>query len=87
MLMRTKAGFENPSDSHDCRSVRIPVIASGGGGKLEHIYEVLTEGHADAALVASMLHYGDSRSENQGVLMGRGIKVRIPKGRSMNIYE
>jgi cyclase len=40
-------------------SVRIPVIASGGGGKPEHCYEVFTEGHADAALVASILHYGE----------------------------
>ena len=40
-------------------AVSIPVIASGGGGRPEHIYEVLTEGHADAALIASILHYGE----------------------------
>ena len=40
-------------------AVGIPVIASGGAGKPEHLYEVLTAGHADAALVASMVHFGE----------------------------
>jgi cyclase len=40
-------------------TVSIPVIASGGGGCPEHLYEALTLGGADAALVASMLHYGE----------------------------
>jgi cyclase len=58
-------------------AVGIPVIASGGGGSLEDIYEVLTEGHADAALVASMLHYGEfTVQEIKDFLSGRGIKVR-----------
>lgn len=38
-------------------AVNIPVIASGGGGKPEHLFDVLTRGGADAALIASMLHY------------------------------
>jgi cyclase len=60
--------------------VRIPVIASGGGGSLEHIYEVLTEGHADAALVASMLHYGEfTVREIKEYLIGKGIIVRYLK--------
>jgi cyclase len=58
-------------------AVRIPVIASGGAGKPEHLYEVLTDGHADAALVASMVHYGEySVPELKRYLAGRGIKVR-----------
>ena len=76
----TKAGFEIHLTRTIADAVRIPVIASGGGGKLEHIYEVLTEGHADAALVASMLHYGEfTVREIKEFLMGRGIKVRYLK--------
>ena len=55
----TKAGYEIRLTRMIAEAVHIPVIASGGGGKLEHIYEVLTDGRADAALVASMLHYGE----------------------------
>ena len=56
-------------------AVHIPVIASGGGGKPEHLYDVLTEGKADAALVASMLHYGEyTVREIKEYLAGRGIK-------------
>jgi imidazole glycerol-phosphate synthase subunit HisF len=77
----TKAGFDIRLTRMIADSVRIPVIASGGGGKLEHIYEVLTEGRADAALVASMLHYGEFKvHQMKEYLMGRGIKVRTPKG-------
>jgi imidazole glycerol-phosphate synthase subunit HisF len=39
-------------------AVSIPVIASGGAGRPEHLAEVLTQGKADAALIASMIHYG-----------------------------
>jgi cyclase len=39
-------------------AVPIPVIASGGAGTPEHLYQVLTQGRADAALIASMIHYG-----------------------------
>jgi imidazole glycerol-phosphate synthase subunit HisF len=73
----TKAGFEIYLTCLIADAVRIPVIASGGGGKLEHLYEVLTEGHADAALVASMLHYGEfTVREMKDYLIGKGIKVR-----------
>jgi cyclase len=73
----TKAGFEVRLTRMIADAVGIPVIASGGGGRLEHIYEVLTDGHADAALVASMLHYGEfSVQEIKDFLSGRGIKVR-----------
>jgi cyclase len=73
----TKAGFEIRLTHMIADAVGIPVIASGGGGKLEHIYEVLTDGHADAALVASMLHYGEfTVREIKDFLSGRGIKIR-----------
>jgi cyclase len=76
----TKAGYEIRLTRMIAEAVRIPVIASGGGGTLEHIYEVLTEGHADAALVASMLHYGEfTVSDIKEYLMKRGIKVRYQK--------
>jgi imidazole glycerol-phosphate synthase subunit HisF len=73
----TRAGFEIRLTRMIADAVGIPVIASGGGGSLEHIYDVLTDGHADAALVASMLHYGEfTVQEIKDFLSGRGIKVR-----------
>jgi cyclase len=60
--------------------VHIPVIASGGGGKPEHMFDVLTKGGADAALVASILHYKKySISEIKEYLAGRGVKIRIQR--------
>ena len=73
----TKAGYEIRLTRMIADAVRIPVIASGGAGKLEHLSEVLTEGHADAVLVASMLHYGEfTVRELKEYLMKKGIKVR-----------
>lgn len=58
-------------------AVRIPVIASGGAGAPEHLRDVLVKGKADAALVASMVHYGTYRvSELKEFLHNEGIKVR-----------
>lgn len=58
-------------------SVRIPVIASGGAGKLEHFYEALTEGGASAALVASLFHYKQlSVAQVKAYLAERGVPVR-----------
>jgi imidazole glycerol-phosphate synthase subunit HisF len=76
----TKAGYEIQLTRMIAEAVTIPVIASGGGGKPEHLYDVLTEGHADAALVASMLHYGEyTVREIKEYLIGRGIKIRMTK--------
>jgi cyclase len=76
----TREGYELRLTRLIADAVGIPVIASGGAGKPEHLYEVLTEGHADAALVASMVHYGDyTVSELKEYLKGRGVKVRIPR--------
>ena len=76
----TKAGFDIRLTRLIADAVGIPVIASGGGGKMQHIFEVLTDGHADAALVASILHYGECTvGEIKEYLLERGIKVRIPK--------
>jgi imidazole glycerol-phosphate synthase subunit HisF len=77
----TKEGYELTLTRMIAEAVTIPVIASGGGGKPEHLYDVLTEGKADAALVASMLHYGEyTVGEIKEYLAGRGLKIRIVNG-------
>jgi cyclase len=74
----TRAGYALDLTRLLSEAVRIPVIASGGAGKPEHLYDVLTQGKADAALVASMVHYGDYRvSELKTYLHDRGIKMRM----------
>jgi cyclase len=73
----TREGYELTLTRRIAEAVTIPVIASGGGGSPEHLYDVLTRGKADAALVASMLHYGEyTVGEIKSYLAGRGIKVR-----------
>ena len=58
-------------------AVSLPVIASGGAGTLEHLYEAITEGHADAVLVASIVHFGTySIAEIKEYLAKRGIPVK-----------
>ncbi len=59
-------------------AVRIPVIASGGAGSPEHIRQALDEGHADAALAASIFHFGKySIRETKEYLASRGVPVRL----------
>ncbi|MFP4012643.1 MAG: imidazole glycerol phosphate synthase subunit HisF, partial [Chitinispirillaceae bacterium] len=72
----TKDGYEINLTRMIADAVNIPVIASGGGGRPEHLYDVLTEGHADAALIASMLHFGEyTIKELKEYLSGRGLKI------------
>ncbi len=74
----TREGYELNLTRQIAEAVSIPVIASGGAGKPEHLYEVLTDGKADAALVASMVHYGDYRVPDlKQYLHERGVKVRL----------
>jgi cyclase len=74
----TKAGYEICLTSMISNSVRIPVIASGGAGTPEHLSEVFSEGKADAALVASMLHYGEyTIAEIKSHLSASGHQVRV----------
>jgi imidazole glycerol-phosphate synthase subunit HisF len=74
----TREGYELKLTAMLSAAVRIPVIASGGAGKPEHLYDALTTGRADAALVASMVHFGDYRvSELKQYLDGRGVKMRM----------
>jgi cyclase len=74
----TKEGYEINLTRLIAEAVSIPVIASGGAGKPEHLYQVLTEGKADAALVASMVHFGEYKcSDLKRYLHQRGIKMRM----------
>jgi len=73
----TQVGYELELTRLISTSVRIPVIASGGAGQPEHLQEVLTRGHADAALIASMVHYGTySIRQIKESLQENGVPVR-----------
>ncbi|MCX7981741.1 MAG: imidazole glycerol phosphate synthase subunit HisF [Syntrophales bacterium] len=73
----TQGGYDLVVTRLIATNVGIPVIASGGAGTPEHIYEALTEGQADAALIASVVHYNlYPISLIKGMLARRGIKVR-----------
>lgn len=74
----TKNGYDIPLTKAVSEAVNVPVIASGGAGKLEDFYEVLTEGGADAVLAASVFHYKTfTIQEVKEYLRDRGIEVRI----------
>ncbi len=74
----TKAGYDLSLTRAVADAVSIPVIASGGAGTLEHFYEALTMGGADAALAASLFHYKELEiSEVKEYLAKRDVPVRI----------
>lgn len=74
----TQAGYELTLTRMISEAVSIPVIASGGAGTPEHLCQVLTAGRADAALIASMVHYGTyTIQEIKDYLHQRGIPVRL----------
>jgi cyclase len=74
----TQEGYELTLTRLISEAVNIPVIASGGAGKPEHLYDVLTTGKADAALIASMVHYGYYRIKDiKSYLSAKGVKVRL----------
>jgi cyclase len=73
----TKDGYDLELTRAVSHSVSVPVIASGGAGSLEHLYEGLVEGCADAALAASIFHFGTHTiAEAKAYLHGRGVEVR-----------
>ena len=73
----TKDGYEMNLTRMISENVNIPVIASGGAGTPEHLADVLTRGRADAALIASMVHFGTYTIEEiKSFLSQRGVKVR-----------
>ena len=74
----TRGGYDLEGTRAIVEVVDIPIIASGGAGKLEHIRDVLTVGQADAALAASIFHFGTyTVADVKRYLRGQGVPVRL----------
>ncbi|HET6422292.1 MAG TPA: imidazole glycerol phosphate synthase subunit HisF [Planctomycetaceae bacterium] len=74
----TQNGYDLPITRAVADAVNIPVVASGGAGHPQHLYDVLTEGHAHAALAASIFHYGTHPiGETKKYLADRGVPMRF----------
>ena len=74
----TKSGYDLKLNRSVSESVTIPVIASGGAGKLEHLYDAITDGKADAVLAASIFHFKEfTIDETKRYLKGKGVCVRL----------
>ena len=74
----TKAGYDLEITRRISENVEVPVVASGGAGKLEHMAEVLAQGKADAVLAASVFHFGQyTVGDVKQFLAGRGVPVRL----------
>ena len=74
----TKAGYDNELNKAVTDAVNIPVIASGGAGILEHLYDAIVDGGADAVLMASITHFGNyTIKQMKGYLRDRGIPVNL----------
>ncbi len=74
----TQAGYDIELTRRVSEAVSVPVIASGGAGNPEHLYDAITEGKADAVLAASIFHFGTYRiREVKSYLAGRGVPVRM----------
>ena len=74
----TKAGYALELTRTIAENVSIPVIASGGAGTMEHFYDALTEGKADAALAASLFHYKELEIRQvKEYLRDRKVPVRL----------
>ena len=74
----TKAGYDLELTRTIAENVSIPVIASGGAGTMEHFYDALTEGKADAALAASLFHYKELEIRQvKEYLRDRKVPVRL----------
>ncbi|MBR7099773.1 MAG: imidazole glycerol phosphate synthase subunit HisF [Clostridia bacterium] len=73
----TKSGYDLELTRQVSEAVNVPVIASGGAGNKQHFYDVFTEGKADAALAASLFHYGElDMHELKTYLAQRGLPIR-----------
>ncbi|HYR58249.1 MAG TPA: imidazole glycerol phosphate synthase subunit HisF [Chthoniobacteraceae bacterium] len=76
----TKAGYDLAITRRISEAVGVPVVASGGAGRLEHMAEVLAEGKADAVLAASIFHFGEyTVGDVKRFLAGHGVAVRLPE--------
>jgi cyclase len=74
----TQAGYDNELNKAVSNAVNIPVIASGGAGKLEHLYDAIVDGKADAVLMASITHFGNyTIKQIKEYLASRGIPVNL----------
>jgi len=74
----TQAGYDNELNKAVSTAVNIPVIASGGAGKLEHLYDAIIEGNADAVLMASITHFETfSINQMKEYLKERGIPINL----------
>src|SRR5271157_1156689 len=74
----TRAGFDLVITRRVSEAVGVPVVASGGAGKLEHLAAVLLAGHADAVLAASIFHFGEyTVGDVKRFLASKGIPVRL----------
>ena len=79
----TKAGYDLPMTRAVADAVDVPVVASGGAGEPEHLYQALTAGKADAALAASIFHYREHGiPATKAYLAARGVPVRIVESRN-----
>jgi cyclase len=73
----TQDGYDLDLTAAVSRAVQLPVIASGGAGRASHLYEALTTGGAEAALAASIFHFGElSIASVKEDLAGRGLEIR-----------
>lgn len=76
----TKAGYDLVITRRISEAVGVPVVASGGAGKLEHMVEVLEQGKADAVLAASIFHFGEyTVGDVKRFLASHGVPVRLPE--------
>ena len=74
----TKSGYDIPMTRAIADAVEVPVIASGGAGTLEHLEKAIVDGHADAVLVASIVHFGTfTIGQIKEFLKSKGIPVRM----------
>ena len=74
----TKAGYDIELTKAISENVSVPVIASGGAGTMDHFYDALTEGGADAALAASLFHFKEMEIKDlKKYLRDRGVSVRL----------
>lgn len=72
----TQAGYDIPMTKAIAEAVSVPIIASGGAGKLEHLYEAVMDGKADAVLVASVFHFGTvTIQQAKDYLRSKGVRV------------
>jgi cyclase len=74
----TKDGYDIEITAAVSEAITVPLVASGGAGKPEHLADAIIEGHADAALAASIFHFGEyTIQETKRVMAERGIPVRL----------